>query len=266
MSAMGRRLDALVVRVKTSFSVAQFSSSDSAASPDVASRLVERPLRRQREKSEREVEQLLRAAERVLARRGYAGLRVDDVLSEAGLSTRAFYRHFRGRAELYLALFDHESTRAVERLEALVGAHEQPDEQVAAWIDANLALAFDARLARRTRLFLLERAAMAQEFRDEVRRCVRTIVAPLEQAIAAGRHAGVFPDADPHRDALAIHQLCAGLLQDQLLGLGELSRAEATALATRFALATLQAPTPARPRASARTRTRSRSASLKGRA
>jgi AcrR family transcriptional regulator len=252
MSAMGRRLDALVVRVKTSFSVAQFSSSDSAASPDVASRLVERPLRRQREKSEREVEQLLRAAERVLARRGYAGLRVDDVLSEAGLSTRAFYRHFRGRAELYLALFDHESTRAVERLEA--------------WIDANLALAFDARLARRTRLFLLERAAMAQEFRDEVRRCVRTIVAPLEQAIAAGRHAGVFPDADPHRDALAIHQLCAGLLQDQLLGLGELSRAEATALATRFALATLQAPTPARPRASARTRTRSRSASLKGRA
>jgi hypothetical protein len=66
------------------------------------------------------------------------------------------------------------------------------------------------------------------------------VVAPLEEAIRAGRDAGVFPGADTSRDALAIHQLCSGLLQDALLGLGDLSRAEATALATRFALTTLR--------------------------
>jgi AcrR family transcriptional regulator len=236
-------LDGASVGVKTSFSVPQSLSADTA----VSSRLVERSIRRQREKSEREVEQLLAAAERVLARRGYADLRVDDVLAEAELSTRAFYRHFRGRAELFLALFDHESGRAVERLATKVGGRARPDEQVQVWVDANLALAFDARLARRTRLFLIERAAMAREFRDEVRRCVRAVIAPLEQAIEAGRDAGMFPGADPARDALAIHQLCAGLLQDELLGLGELTRAEATALATRFALTTLRAAPAADP-------------------
>jgi hypothetical protein len=95
---------------------------------------------------------------------------------------------------------------------------------------------------------------MAREFRDEVRRCVRAVVAPLEQAIGAGRDAGMFPGADPARDALAIHQLCAGLLQDELLGLGELSRVDATALATRFALTTLRAAPAAAPRRRARSR------------
>jgi AcrR family transcriptional regulator len=229
-------LDGTRAPVKTSFSVAQSSLVEAA----VTSRLVDRSLSRRREKSEHEVDQLLRAAERVLARQGYAGLRVDDVLAEAHLSTRAFYRHFRGRSELFLTLFDQETARSEERLAAKIGAHGRPEDQVRAWIDANLALAFDARLARRTRLFLVERAAMVREFRDEVRRCVSTMVAPLEQAIAAGRDAGVFPGADPPRDALAIQQLCAGLLQDELLGLGELSRVEARELVTRFALTTLR--------------------------
>jgi AcrR family transcriptional regulator len=229
-------LDGTRAPVKTSFSVAQSSLAEAA----VTSRLVDRSLSRRREKSEHEVDQLLRAAERVLARRGYAGLRVDDVLAEAHLSTRAFYRHFRGRSELFLTLFDQETARSEERLAAKIGAQGRPEDQVRAWIDANLALAFDARLARRTRLFLVERAAMVREFRDEVRRCVSTMVAPLEQAIAAGRDAGVFPGADPPRDALAIQQLCAGLLQDELLGLGELSRVEARELVTRFALTTLR--------------------------
>jgi len=65
-----------------------------------------------------EVEQLLTAAEAVLARGGYAGLRVDDVLDEARLSTRAFYRHFRGKSELFLALFDREAALAGERAAA----------------------------------------------------------------------------------------------------------------------------------------------------
>lgn len=248
--------------MKTSFSVAQSSSSATA----VASRVVERSLHRQREKSEREVARLLQAAERVLARRGYAGLRIDDVLAEAGLSTRAFYRHFRGRSELFLALFEHESARAMERLARKVESHADPEDRVRGWIEANLALAFDARLASRTRLFLLERAEMAREFRDEVRRCVRSVLAPLEQAIADGRDAGQFPAADPSRDALAIHHLCAGLLQDELLGLGEVVRGDALALATRFALGTLRGPTaPAHPPARAAAHRRPRPASTTSR-
>jgi AcrR family transcriptional regulator len=187
-----------------------------------------------------EVEQLLTAAEAVLARGGYEGLRVDDVLDEAGLSTRAFYRHFGGKSELFLALFDREATRAGERLARKVAAAGSPVQKVKAWVAATLALAYDARLARRTRVFLVERQVIAAEFPDDVIRCVRRQLAPLEEAIDEGRASGAFPAAEPEPDALAIHHLCSGLMTDKLLETGTLARDNAVALATRFALSTLR--------------------------
>jgi AcrR family transcriptional regulator len=188
-----------------------------------------------------EVELLLAAAEVALAEQGYGGLRVEDVLDAAGLSTRAFYRHFRGKSELFLALFDREMTRAQQRLSARLARASTPEAKVAAWTAAMLALAYDGRLSRRTRLFLVERQVIAREFPDEIGRCIRLMLEPLEGAIADGRDVGVFPVADPQRDALAIHHLCTGLMTDRLLGIGGgLSRDEAVALATRFALTTLQ--------------------------
>jgi AcrR family transcriptional regulator len=190
-----------------------------------------------------EVEQLLAAAETLLATGGYEGLRVDDVLHEAGLSTRAFYRHFRGKSELFLLLFDREAARAGERLGRKVAAAHAPAAKVEAWVAATLALAYDARLARRTRVFLVERQIIAAEFPDDMIRCVRAQLEPLEAAIDEGRSSGAFPTAEPERDALAIHHLCSGLMTDKLLGTGELGRDDAIALATRFALATLRSDT-----------------------
>ncbi|HEX6312552.1 MAG TPA: TetR/AcrR family transcriptional regulator [Acidimicrobiia bacterium] len=210
------------------------------AQSSVADELVERATGRAREKSAGEVERLLAAAEAVLADRGYARLRVDDVLAGAGLSTRAFYRHFQGKSELFLALFDREMHRADERLRAKVAAAPDPEAAVRAWIGATLALAYEPRLARRTRLFLAERHLVASEFPAEVARCVRLLLGPLEEAIAAGRDTGVFPGADAGADALAIHHLCSGITTDRLLGMGELSRADAGALVERFALTTLR--------------------------
>ncbi|MGH9032235.1 MAG: TetR/AcrR family transcriptional regulator, partial [Acidimicrobiia bacterium] len=200
----------------------------------VADEVVERAAGRTRQKSATEVERLLAAAEAVLAERGYAGLRVDDVLAEAGLSTRAFYRHFQGKSELFLAVFDREMHRADERLRAKVEGAGDPEAQVRAWIEATLALAYEPRVARRTRLFLAERHTVASEFPVEVARCVGLLLAPLEAAIAAGREVGVFAGADPESDALAIHHLCSGLTTDRLLGVGELTRARAVDLAERF--------------------------------
>jgi len=187
-----------------------------------------------------EVELLLTAAEAAFARGGYERLRVDDVLDAAGLSTRAFYRHFRGKSELFLALFDREATRAGERLRRKVAAAGTPAEKVEVWVSSTLALAYDARLASRTRVFLVERQVIASEFPDDVTRCVRLQLAPLEDAIESGNVSGAFPSAEPERDALAIHHLCSGLMTDKLAGTSSLSRDEAVELATRFALTTLR--------------------------
>jgi AcrR family transcriptional regulator len=203
--------------------------------------LVDREVDPGRQKADDELGRLLAAAETVLAEQGYAGLRVDDVLDAAGLSTRAFYRHFRGKSELFLTLFDREMTRAQQRLRAKVADAPTPEAKVEAWAAAMLSLAYDGRLARRTRLFQVERQVIAREFPDEIARCIRLMLEPLEQAIEEGRTAGEFPDADPPRDALAINHLCTGLMTDQLLGIGGgLNRDDAIALATRFALTALR--------------------------
>jgi hypothetical protein len=81
---------------------------------------------------------------------------------------------------------------------------------------------------------------IASEFPDDVIRCVRMQLAPLEDAIRAGRLSSAFPVAEPERDALAIHHLCAGLMTDRLLGTATMGRNDAVELATRFALTTLR--------------------------
>jgi AcrR family transcriptional regulator len=210
----------------------------------VAERVVDRWLDAARSKSAAEVEALMAAAEGTLAGSGYAGLRVDDVLAASGLSTRAFYRHFRSKSELFLALLDRESLRSHDRLRTRLAAARSPKKKVTTWVAATLALAYDGRLAPRTRLFLVERQVLASEFPDEVARCMRLQLGPLEEAIAEGRANGVFPDAEPATDALAIQHLCAGLMTDRLLGTGSLGRDDALALATRFALTTLEAGRP----------------------
>lgn len=215
--------------MKTSFSVSG------------AGGLADRRVDPGRQKSDEELGRLLAAAEAVLAEQGYAALRVDDVLEAAGLSTRAFYRHFRGKSELFVALFDREMTRAQQRLQAKLTAAPTPDAKVEAWTVAMLSLAYDGRLARRTRLFLVERQVIAREFPEEIARCISLMVEPLEQAIEEGMVAGAFRGADPRRDARAINHLCSGLMTDQLLGVGDgLTRDEALTLATRFALTTLR--------------------------
>src|SRR6185503_16450752 len=129
--------------------------------------------------------------------------------------------------------------RAAERLDARLAQATTPEDQVRAWVEGVLALAYDRRLAARARLFAGERASLAQEFPAEVDRCVRTQLGPLERVIAAGRDDGAFPGADPVADARAIHHICAGLMADKLWGSGAMSRDRAVALATGFALQAL---------------------------
>src|SRR3954466_195518 len=103
--------------------------------------------------NDEEREELLLAAREVLAERRNYGLRVEDVLQRAGLSTRAFYRHFSGKAALFLALFEEESLRADQRLRARMERATDPADAVRQWVGGVLALAYQARLAKRSQLF-----------------------------------------------------------------------------------------------------------------
>jgi AcrR family transcriptional regulator len=80
------------------------------------------------ERQEQTREQLLDAAARVFARRGYHGASLEEIASEAGFSTGAVYSNFSGKEELFLALADREVEKQTAEIRAVAESVEAGDE------------------------------------------------------------------------------------------------------------------------------------------
>lgn len=178
-----------------------------AAARGVERALAPRAVRLEELRAQRtqEHEALLRAARRVFVRRGYAQTRVEDVLAEAGISTRAFYRFHASKDELFLELFDRANRAAMERLRAHVALHRDAAAKLDAYVAATLDLAYEPRLKRETSLFAEVPAELLAQHAAEIASCREQLVSVLREILADGAASGAFPDADPDTDAWALH-------------------------------------------------------------
>lgn len=158
-----------------------------------------------RDRRTQEHEALLRAARRVFLRRGYAQTRVEDVLAEAGISTRAFYRFHAGKGELFLELFDRANQAAMERLRASVMQHEDPVQQLDAYLTATLDLAYEPRLKREAALFAVVPAELTAQYASEVASCREQLVSVLREILQRGEETRRFTASDPEIDAWTLH-------------------------------------------------------------
>lgn len=96
---------------------------------------------------------IMDAAYRRLASTKGTSLSVTDLLRAAGLSTRAFYRHFDSKDELLLALVRRDAERVTADSEATATAAVFPRAALAGSIDGMLQIPADPR--RRQRVLLL---------------------------------------------------------------------------------------------------------------
>ena len=69
-------------------------------------------------------DEILDAAQRVFARKGYRGSSITAIIDESGLSAGAIYSYFEGKQELFHAVV--ERTLAVRTSQIAAGAGEQP--------------------------------------------------------------------------------------------------------------------------------------------
>jgi AcrR family transcriptional regulator len=94
------------------------------------------------EGKERTREQLLDAAARVFARKGYAGASVEEIAESAGYSTGALYSNFDGKEQLFLELLSARRSRAIARradaVEAILGQDEAGSEDIFAMLSRRL--------------------------------------------------------------------------------------------------------------------------------
>lgn len=148
---------------------------------------------------------LVNAAAQVMREEGIAAVNVSGVLDRAGLSTRAFYRHFESKDALVSAVFLQMAQSETRRLRRKMAAASDPVDAVVAWIDGRLDLAFNDRIRSDLRKMSLEAQSQMFAAPDLVSDAYREILRPLVEQLEKGRAAGLFPDIDPAADALSIH-------------------------------------------------------------
>lgn len=167
---------------------------------------------------------LLAAARRVLAERGYAEATIDDVAREAGCSKGAYYFHFASKEEVLLAVVDDWVRERSQRLAKVANSKRAARTALIDTIEALLIPDDDAGWEPR---FLLEIWSQGQHNREVGRRLAEAqrrwrelLVQAFRRAQEAGAlPAGVTPESAA-AVALALHGglVIAAPLPDALTG------------------------------------------------
>ena len=130
---------------------------------------------------------------------------VAAILERAGLSTRAFYRHFVSKDELFLALLRQEGDALSGRLDRIANdLAGDPVNQLTAWIEQMFALAHDPRLRMHLTVIDSDEVRAAKGYRETRERLHADRDRSLAEILRGGRAAGAFPLAEPDGDAVAI--------------------------------------------------------------
>jgi AcrR family transcriptional regulator len=164
-------------------------------------------------------DELLTAALRVFARRGYREAGVDEIAAEAGYSKGALYWHFSSKEELLTALIDERIDAPMrDRFALLASAPPERDMSVEA------TRTFARQLREQREAMLLEREYWSHAIRDpELRGRYAERQTELRGALAAAlearaRHLGTPGLAMPAGDvARIVMSIIGGLAVDELI-------------------------------------------------
>jgi AcrR family transcriptional regulator len=182
--------------------------------------------------------QLMDAALKVMRRNGFQGASVQDILDDAGLSTRAFYRQFQSKDDLLLAMFRTASTPDVDQVARQVAEAPTDLDAVLAWIDELLAIAYDRRRIQRLVMFNAS-ARQTVGYDLEVAHLQDQLVSPLLDRLARGASDGAFPGTDPLHDAHSIFELVWSVAGPHVRRRRPLDREQARSHILRFCLPAL---------------------------
>jgi AcrR family transcriptional regulator len=208
--------------------------------PRAVERAVERSLERQRAAYAAEAERLVQAALALIRERGELEPPVAAIVRRARLSNQAFYRHFRSKRELLVAVLDHGIALLEDYLRARMDAAPSASERVRAWLRGMLEQALNSRGAEATRPFALARSQLARHYPEEVSASEQRLSALVRDALAEAKESGELPAADPDADAEALYHLAMGWLETRLVEDDPAERAQARRLEA-FAMAGLRA-------------------------
>src|SRR5438093_4705569 len=107
----------------------------------LARRSVERSLAERQASYVEEIQDIVDATYRVIERAGTVDPTLRDILRESGLSTQAFYKHFRSKDELLLLLLDDGRRKLLGYLDHRMEKATSPAGRICSWVEGVLAQA-----------------------------------------------------------------------------------------------------------------------------
>jgi len=146
---------------------------------------------------------------------------VAAILDTARLSTRAFYRHFASKDELFLAMLKHDSEALARRLRRIAAETPGgPPAQLAAWIAHLLSLVYQPGPRAHAVVLDSDEVRVAKGYREAAAELRHEREQTLADILRRGRADGTFPTAEPDRDAAAIHAVVERAFAAPLSGPG----------------------------------------------
>jgi len=138
--------------------------------------------------------EILAAAERHFAERGFEAARLEDIAADVGIRRAAIFYYFGDKEELYAAVLDEVFAGAMVALPSHGSAAERLEASLTGWID------YVARRPSVARLILREAAnaqpGVASPFMRAGRAPVEWFRAVIDEGMASGE---MKPLTDPHR-------------------------------------------------------------------
>jgi AcrR family transcriptional regulator len=162
---------------------------------------------------------IIDAAYRCLAEPHSGPIPVAAILQRAGVSTRAFYRHFESKDELFLALLRQESDALADRLDRVLDeVPGSPVDQLKAWIRHMFGWMHDEELRMHLTVIDSDEVRAAKGYRETRERAHADRERSLIEILRRGRDDGSFPLADPEHDAVAISAVISREMVNQSPG------------------------------------------------
>lgn len=166
--------------------------------------------------------QILAAARRVFARRGYAQSTIDDIVAEAGVARGTFYLYFEDKRAVFAELIDRFAQQisvAIMRIDP-----DDADKSVADQVRANVRAILGVCLAERsmTKILFTDAVGVDPEFERKLVTFYDTVVQLLTESLRDGQALGIVSDGEPRVLAyLTLGALKELLYQAVTLGLAE---------------------------------------------
>lgn len=134
------------------------------------------------------------------------------ILARAQVSSRAFYRHFTSKDELFLQMLRQECEHLTGRLDQILDKDEEPSRQLEAWIAEMLTLAHDPQLRRHMQVIDSDEVRAASGYREVREATHAQRERSLVEILRRGLGDGSFPLTEPEVDAVAISALVSRVM------------------------------------------------------